>query len=192
LEWILIERQPPTTGSVRISQPTGTNAWHNALEAVYRELPADVSLDRVSEALEAREHVRTPTSWEMAVTDMIHWLRRLRGRLLRCEEKGERLEGRDWHIEPEEVARLADIVPILGKPGAAVECIDTATTDAAWFTVLFGEIKAARGDDLGGSARAALGALDEVRSNGGGAGRGRGRHSSSTAVRISASFSTAF
>jgi hypothetical protein len=54
------------------------------LEAVYRELPADVSLDRVSEALEAREHVRTPTSWEMAVTDMIHWLRRLRGRLLTC------------------------------------------------------------------------------------------------------------
>jgi hypothetical protein len=39
-----------------------------------------------------------------------------------------------------------------------------------------------RGDDRGGGARAALDALDEVRSNGGGAGRVRGRHSSSTSL----------
>jgi hypothetical protein len=103
---------------------------------------------RVIEALEAREYVRTRTGWEMAVMDMMHWLKRLRGRLLKCQEKGERLECRYWHIEPEEVARFAEIVPTLGNSGVHVqyrdgpafdlfqidkvlECIDTATADAA-------------------------------------------------------------
>jgi hypothetical protein len=127
----------------------GTNAWHKALEAVYQDLPADVTLDRVIETLEARERLRTRTGWEVAVTDMIHWLKRLRGRLLRYQEKGEALEGRHWRIEPEEVARLAKIVPTLSKPGAHVqyqdgpaldlfqidkvlECIDAEAAAVAW------------------------------------------------------------
>jgi hypothetical protein len=58
-------------------------------EKVYDDLPEDATLERVFETAEACERVQTRTGWEMAVTGMIHWLKRLRGRLLKCQERRE-------------------------------------------------------------------------------------------------------
>jgi hypothetical protein len=93
----------------------GTNAWHKALEVVYQDLPADVTLDRVIEALEARERVRTRRLGNGR--DGHDTLKRLRCRLLKCRENGKALEGRHWRIDPEQVARLGEIVKT-GRPRA--------------------------------------------------------------------------
>jgi hypothetical protein len=131
----------------------GTNPLHRAGEAVYQVLPADVTLDRVIEALEPRERVRTRTGWEVTVTEMIHWLKRLRGRFLKRQEKGETLEsvggaalahrtrggcssGRDC---PDSLETGCSIVQYQDGPALdlfqidkVLECIDAEAAAVAW------------------------------------------------------------
>jgi hypothetical protein len=103
----------------------GTNAQYKALETVYQDLPAEVMLDPVMEALEARERVLTRTGWEMAVTDMLYWL----GWLLQCRGR-EGAGGVGVTLAHQRRAAWPPwrVCPPLGKPGAHVQNQDGAGT----------------------------------------------------------------
>ena len=109
----------------------GTNPWHTALVAAYQHLEADATLDEVIEAPQAQEPVRDHAGWEMAVSDMLPWLKRLRGRLIKCHDKGVDLESRSGSLTPDEVAfrSCAAAHPLPSPVRIAVRACDEKPAD---------------------------------------------------------------